>query len=97
MALPTLNKQLQASGISDAHFLSFTLTGTFTGIAANAVADLATALGNAKPSVIWLPFQECQGVPKQYYALMSHIGKPYFRSYFVGLSAYDNGCCGGAS
>ena len=63
MALPTLNKQLQASGISRRTFLKFcATTASLLALPQSAVADLATALGNARrPSVIWLPFQECTG------------------------------------
>ena len=63
MSLPTLNKQLQASGISRRTFLKFcATTASLLALPQSAVAELANALGNAKrPSVIWLPFQECTG------------------------------------
>ena len=63
MSLPTLNAKLQASGISRRTFLKFcATTASLLALPQSAVADLANALGNAKrPSVIWLPFQECTG------------------------------------
>lgn len=63
MTKTTLNEQLQRSGISRRTFLKFcATTASLLALPQCAVAEIAQALGSAKrPTVIWLPFQECTG------------------------------------
>ncbi|MEL7426768.1 MAG: hydrogenase small subunit [Bacteroidota bacterium] len=59
----TLNEQLQRSGISRRTFLKFcATTASLLALPQTAVPQIMDALGRARrPSVIWLPFQECTG------------------------------------
>jgi hydrogenase small subunit len=63
MAQPTLGEYLRARGVSRRSFLQFCATSaTLMGLAPTMVPRIAEALENARrPSVIWLPFQECTG------------------------------------
>jgi hydrogenase small subunit len=63
MAQPTLGDYLRARGVSRRSFLQFCATSaTLMGLAPAMVPRIAEALENARrPSVIWLPFQECTG------------------------------------
>jgi len=63
MAQPTLGEYLRARGVSRRSFLQFCATSaTLMGLAPTMVPRVAEALENARrPSVIWLPFQECTG------------------------------------
>ncbi len=59
----TLNEQLQRSGVSRRTFLKFcATTASLLALPQTAVPQIMDALGKARrPSVIWLPFQECTG------------------------------------
>ena len=63
MASPTLVEYLRARGVSRRSFLQFCATSaTLMGLAPAAIPRIAAALeGAQRPSVIWLPFQECTG------------------------------------
>jgi len=63
MASPTLREFLRARGVSRRDFLRFcSATATTLGLPATMVPRVAAALSEARrPSVIWLPFQECTG------------------------------------
>ena len=59
----TLGEQLQKSGISRRTFMKFcATTASLLALPQSSVAQIAEALSSARrPSVIWLPFQECTG------------------------------------
>ena len=59
----TLGEQLQASGISRRTFLKFcATTASLLALPQSAVPQIVSALSaSRRPSVIWLPFQECTG------------------------------------
>ena len=59
----TLNEQLMRSGVSRRTFLKFcATTASLLALPQSAVPQIVEALGQAqRPSVIWLPFQECTG------------------------------------
>ncbi len=63
MVNSTLGEYLRARGVSRRGFLQFCMTSaTLMGMAPSMVPRIAEALESAKrPSVIWLPFQECTG------------------------------------
>ena len=63
MASPTLGDYLRSRGVSRRSFLQFCATSaTLMGLAPSMVPRIAEALeGAQRPSVIWLPFQECTG------------------------------------
>jgi len=63
MANSTLGEFLRARGVTRRGFLQFCATGaSIMGLAPSMVPRVAEALESAKrPSVIWLPFQECTG------------------------------------
>jgi hydrogenase small subunit len=63
MKPPTLGEYLRARGVSRRSFLQFCATSaTLMGLAPSMAPRIAEALAAARrPSVIWLPFQECTG------------------------------------
>ena len=97
MALPTLNKQLQASGISRRTFLKFcATTASLLALPQKRCCRFGDCPWQCEKTLCDLvALSRVHRVYRSNIALScSHIGKPYFRSYFVGLSAYDNGCPG---
>jgi hydrogenase small subunit len=63
MSSPTLGQFLRARGVTRREFLRFcTATASAMGLSASLAPRIAAALEQARrPSVIWLPFQECTG------------------------------------
>jgi hydrogenase small subunit len=63
MSFPTLGEALRTRGVSRRDFLQFcAATASALGLPTTLAPRIAAALGQARrPSVIWLPFQECTG------------------------------------
>src|SRR3974390_3749953 len=59
----TVGEQLRAQGVSRRGFMKFcATTASLMALSPTMVPRIAEALASAKrPSVIWLPFQECTG------------------------------------